>query len=858
MRKPGAVILAGLIAGLSFTLPALAQTSPPPRPAPSEARARAICDSTLKQIIEHYKKGFDLTHILCRNVDADLPAWRVAAGKNDPDGQLILGLCNYYGIGGAQNRDRGFDLIKKAADKGDADSMAVLGILLKNGDIDHAPDIEQSLAYTTRAADLGHPLALDQLAINASDDQRRIGQFEQAIATLDAAAKEGNLNAMCKLGLVKLDGWMQALDQEGGVALLTQAANAGHVRALYELGNVYVSGSYVKPNKALGQQLIHAAASTGFIPAMFVASGTSESGAIQQRAATARERDYFRQLEASRDPLASLMLYTHYAKRVYPGESGFDEKVADRAMDAARRGVPQAYPYASRLYRLGTPKYPKDLEKARTILQYGVDALDPESTYEMALAFRHGYFEPANEEKALAHFEAAAALGVPPAMTRIGDCARDGRGLPRDLNQAYRAYLSGAFAGDPESMYAIARATAYGEGVEVSAEKAEFWAKMAIERRHANGYFILYELCRLGIGRPANHVQGIEFLIKGAKEGGRLCAVRFGELLVEGTAIPRDLEAGIGLLEKLVEGDLDGSVRVMLARYYLGAGTADYRARALELAQKSAELGNSDAWTLLGFIKANGLVGEANWGEAVDCYSKAISLGNAHAMLNLGTHYLEGKVTQRDPERAIELWTDAVNQGMSKASVYITKAYFGFLGKEVTNEAEAVKWAEKAIELKEFEVCAIAGSYYSLNTDYISARKWLQRGIELGETNCYNDMGILYRFGRGVEQSDSESARYYRLGHEKGNFMATANLATCYEEGRGVPQDFEESMRLAQLAADNGEATAMLFIGRKYVDGIGVTRDFNKGIEWIRKSANAGNATAKNMIAAATEKGLIK
>ena len=52
-----------------------------------------------------------------------------------------------------------------------------------------------------------------------------------------------------------------------------------------------------------------------------------------------------------------------------------------------------------------------------------------------------------------------------------------------------------------------------------------------------------------------------------------------------------------------------------------------------------------------------------------------------------------------------------------------------------------------------------------------------------------NNLGWMYREGRGVAQNDSEAVRWFRAAVEAGSNYGMNSLAEMYEEGRGVARD---------------------------------------------------------------------
>lgn len=67
--------------------------------------------------------------------------------------------------------------------------------------------------------------------------------------------------------------------------------------------------------------------------------------------------------------------------------------------------------------------------------------------------------------------------------------------------------------------------------------------------------------------------------------------------------------------------------------------------RAVQLYEKSAQRGNTDAMTDLGFLNEKGIVGteETSLAQAVEHYKQAIDKQNPRAMNNLAGLFLAGK-----------------------------------------------------------------------------------------------------------------------------------------------------------------------------------------------------------------------
>ena len=64
----------------------------------------------------------------------------------------------------------------------------------------------------------------------------------------------------------------------------------------------------------------------------------------------------------------------------------------------------------------------------------------------------------------------------------------------------------------------------------------------------------------------------------------------------------------------------------------------------------------------------------------------------------------------------------------------------------------------------------------------------------LGPRTCSCQMGIAYKYGRGVEQSDEETVQWYRQAANQGHAAAQFSLGVAYRNGQGVEQSDKEAV----------------------------------------------------------------
>jgi TPR repeat protein len=71
-----------------------------------------------------------------------------------------------------------------------------------------------------------------------------------------------------------------------------------------------------------------------------------------------------------------------------------------------------------------------------------------------------------------------------------------------------------------------------------------------------------------------------------------------------------------------------------------------------------------------------------------------------------------------------------------------------------------------------------------------------------------NNLGWMYREGRGVPRDDVEAVKWMRKAAEQDLAAAQNNLGWMYQQGRGVPQDSEKAAAWFRKAASQGDELA--------------------------------------------------
>ncbi|KAF9970317.1 hypothetical protein BGZ73_006997 [Actinomortierella ambigua] len=122
--------------------------------------------------------------------------------------------------------------------------------------------------------------------------------------------------------------------------------------------------------------------------------------------------------------------------------------------------------------------------------------------------------------------------------------------------------------------------------------------------------------------------------------------------------------------------------------------------------------------------------------------------------------------------------------------------------------------------------------------------------------DAQGNLGIMYEYGRGVEQSNTEAVYWYRLAASQGHPSSQFNLGIMYFHGRGVKEDDREAMAWFRKAAEKGEMKAQCNVAWLYNLGRGVEENDQQSLIWYIKSANQGCKEAQWSLGLMHEVGL--
>lgn len=273
--------------------------------------------------------------------------------------------------------------------------------------------------------------------------------------------------------------------------------------------------------------------------------------------------------------------------------------------------------------------------------------------------------------------------------------------------------------------------------------------------------------------------------------------------------------------------------------YDRGAGVTQDRDKAFSLFQKAAKLGDTLGKYNVALYLYRGYCGSKDYAEAERIFKEVIdkspTLGAAYNYLaqiyEEGGHGIES-----DDVKAFNVW-----ERMSKVSGWeewgekkMASAYKD--GKGVPKDIEKAKsmilpYASNGDDIS----MIILESCYQEEKNYKEAFKWLEKLHDKGVKFACHNLGDLYYYGNGVEQSYQKAYELFSEGAAN-NRNCKYRQADMLRKGTGVEKDEQQASRLMLESADDGYGQACYVVASDYYKGDYRENNFEEAVKYFNKA----------------------
>lgn len=145
--------------------------------------------------------------------------------------------------------------------------------------------------------------------------------------------------------------------------------------------------------------------------------------------------------------------------------------------------------------------------------------------------------------------------------------------------------------------------------------------------------------------------------------------------------------------------------------------------------------------------------------------------------------------------------------------------------------------AYETISTKERAETFDQGMEYYQRGIYDLALQWFLKAADQGDVNALLQVGLMFDFGQGVEQSFSEALHWYMQAAEQGDKRAMYLIGHMHDFGEGMPIDRGTAMFWYLKSAHLGYANAQYAVAKKLLSFTAHPRLREQAITWLQKAA---------------------
>lgn len=241
--------------------------------------------------------------------------------------------------------------------------------------------------------------------------------------------------------------------------------------------------------------------------------------------------------------------------------------------------------------------------------------------------------------------------------------------------------------------------------------------------------------------------------------------------------------------------------------------------------------------------------------EFLPALIKAYELGNSHAGIVLADYYLAANEDSKQMNEAREIYKGLAEKGDQYAQLKFAYMLEHGLGAD-PNPMEAEHWYLASAEQGNPEAQYLLGQYYQLGENgepqYQLAKAWYQKAAAQ-LPKAYVALGFI---NETVDDNYSDALKSYEQAAEKGDAIGIYDIALMYEYGKGMPVAYQKAKSLYIEAANHGSSDAMNQLAGIYFYGLGEHRDIHQGLHWYKKAASLGNSNALYQLGLLSETGV--
>ena len=487
----------------------------------------------------------------------------------------------------------------------------------------------------------------------AEAEQRSSSQFPQVIAEIQTQAEAGNTVAMLHLGQFFIDGIGMKPDQAAGQAWLRRGADLGDADCM-----IVLAQSLRKTDWNAARPLLEQALALGEAIAHLDLADMDPH----------RKLHHLEQALASGNPYA----YALYGEFLVKQSQTETEKAqhAQWVHRAAKEGNVYGCMLLSTWYSAGKAGCAKDPEVANYWMRKGAD-LGSAACY--SLLGHHGFYADDGKQDFLVDLLRASMLDDHWSQSLLG-WHGVWRGQTVQAQEEGVSWLrTAARSGYKPAMFRLSEALRAGRGTEVDNVQAIAWLEQGAELGHSDCQSALGLALLKGEITEQNPERAHDLFQIASLQGDAWATYLLGATYENGDGVERDLQMAVKYFKEASKmGDTWATYKVGAA-YYYGSGVEESNPAAVTWFRRAASMGSSEAKAQLGIMLLYGYGVERNVEHALKWLNDAAAKDNATSLRELALLHESGTGMSQDLEECTRLMAKAAALGDRMAHDWMAK-----------------------------------------------------------------------------------------------------------------------------------------------------------------------------------------
>ena len=190
-----------------------------------------------------------------------------------------------------------------------------------------------------------------------------------------------------------------------------------------------------------------------------------------------------------------------------------------------------------------------------------------------------------------------------------------------------------------------------------------------------------------------------------------------------------------------------------------------------------------------------------------------------------------------------------LNEEIEKKLAYLRKDAFTFIEKNAFSGDPRCQFM-----LGQIYQCGDT-NYYNASKDLAKAAYWWNEAASQGYTKAFNNIGIAYKLGQGVNVDLRKAVKFLKKGAEAGDNLAQQNYGDLFIDGVRIKIGSHKKRYTSSYSGDGwiksyDDGDGYVYLYEKVVDDYEtiIPKDIESARMWWKKAAAQGNEVAKERL----------